>query len=161
MCEESVKSILLIFHQSLRPNSKNGKYCLQCTGQGQKDGQSYGTVKMHTLESHHQPDSGQWHSREKRGRAEEKREQACGKVKKRTSKGQRQMSKQPYLQMQFCNPLQPFHPPVFFFGLLFLHFYSILFYLILSYFLKSLFNQSKCRFCKIFFSCTKFAVVKH
>lgn len=60
------------------------------------DRQGYGkasTVRMHTLESHYQPDSGQWHSREKRGRAEEeKREQACGKVK-RTAKGQRQMSK--------------------------------------------------------------------
>lgn len=50
-------------------------------------------VGLSTLESHQQPDSGQWHSREKRGRAEEKREQACGKVKKRTAKGQRQMSK--------------------------------------------------------------------
>ena len=28
---------------------------------------------LNTLESHHQPDSGQWHSREKRGRAEEER----------------------------------------------------------------------------------------
>lgn len=51
-------------------------------------------LRLNTWKSHHQSGFGQWHSGEKIGRAkEEEKEQAYGKVKKRTAKGQRQMSK--------------------------------------------------------------------
>lgn len=51
-------------------------------------------VRKNTLESHHQPHSGQWHSRELRGREERT---SMWKGKEETAKGQRQMSKKPYL----------------------------------------------------------------